>query len=191
MVLLLLLAAASELALAQVYRWTDAQGRVHITDTLPPPEAKDVQKRTYPSSGSERSEPYALQMARKNAPVTLYSTPGCAPCATARELLNARGVPFKEVSVVDNVHIEELTKAVGSNAVPSLLVGSSAQAGFEEGTYHTMLDAAGYPKTGVLPPRAQTEPSPAAPPESAAPAAQAPSGPYAPGAPRQRLQKKK
>jgi glutaredoxin len=188
--LLLITALASGSSLAQVYRWTDAQGRVHITDTPPPAGAKGVQKRSYPSAGSENSEPYALQMARKNAPVTLYSTPGCAPCAAARDLLNARGVPFKEVSVVDNAQIEEVTNAVGRNAVPSLLVGGSAQAGFEEGLYHGMLDAAGYPKTGVLPPRAQAEPTQSAPADSAAPAAQAPSGPYAPGARRQRQQKK-
>jgi len=67
------------------------------------------------------------------------------------------------------------------------------QRGFEERTYHAILDAAGYPKSGVLPPRAQEEPKPPAPQsEETAPAATAPAptGPYAPGAPRQRPQKK-
>ena len=189
----LVLAFAAGAASAQIYRWTDEQGKVHITDTPPPPGAKDVRKQRPPSAPQVTdNEPYALQLARKSAPVTLYSTPGCEPCAAARKLLNARGVPFKEVSVVDDKHVEELKKAVGSNAVPSLVVGSSVQQGFQETAYHALLDAAGYPKTGVLPPRAQEEPKapPQAeetPPSSAEPA---PTGPYAPGAWRQRMQKK-
>lgn len=193
----LALALASSAASAQqIYRWTDEKGNVHITDTPPPAGAKDVQKHRAPSASSApqsaESEPYAVQIARKNAPVTLYSTPGCEPCSAARKLLNARGVPFKEVSVVDDKQIEELKAAVGSNSVPSLIVGNTVQQGFEERTYHAILDAAGYPKTGAVPPRAQEEPK-APPSESDAPppsAEPAPSGPYAPGAPRQRAQKK-
>ena len=54
--------------------------------------------------------------------------------------------------------------------------------------------AAGYPKTGILPPRAQTEPKPSADAPAAendkpdAQAEPAPSGPYAPGT-RQRQKK--
>ncbi|HYN12718.1 MAG TPA: glutaredoxin family protein [Burkholderiales bacterium] len=132
-----------------LYRWTDEKGRVHFTDTLPPAGAKGIQKRA-PSSGAASqgagTEPYALQVARKNHPVTLYSTPGCQGCAEARKLLNVRGVPFKEVSVSSEQQIEDLKKAVGANAVPSLIVGSQVQQGFDEAAYHSALDIAGYPK---------------------------------------------
>lgn len=188
------LAAASSVALAQIYRWTDENGRVHITDTPPPPGAKNVQKHpaTAPSAQPQTNEPFALQEARKKAPVTLYSTPNCAPCNAARQLLNARGIPFREVSVVEENQVEELKKAVGADAVPSLVVGSAVQQGFLDSAYHAMLDAAGYPPRGVLPPRSQQEPKPAD--ELEAPVTQAeeqrPLGPYAPGAARQRPAKK-
>jgi glutaredoxin len=188
----LALVLAASAASAQIYRWTDEKGKVHITDTPPPPGAKNVQKHRPPSApqAADDRDPYVLQLARKNAPVTLYSTPGCEPCSAARKLLNARGVPFKEVSVVDDKQIEELKAAVGSNAVPSLIVGGTVQQGFEERTYHAILDAAGYPKAGVLPPRAQEEPKAPAPQSDASSPEEAPTGPYAPGAPRQRPQKK-
>jgi glutaredoxin len=183
--IVVVLAAASSAALAQIYRWTDEKGRVHITDTPPPPGAKNVQKRQTPapsasSTQPQASESYVLQEARKKAPVTLYSTPGCELCGKARALLNERGVPFKEVLITEK-QIDELVKAVGANAVPSIAVGSTVQQGFEAGTYHRMLDAAGYPKTGVLLPRAQNEPSPAEPKLQAEPTEQTPRGPYAPG----------
>lgn len=193
---LALLLAAGSAGAQQMYRWVDERGGVHITDTPPPPGAKSVQKSRAPSSAAgEGNEPYALQVARKNSPVTLYSQPDCDPCNAARKLLNARGVPFKEVSVADSKQAEEMKSAVGGNTVPSILVGAAVQQGFEENVYHSMLDAAGYPRTGILPPRAQSEPKPPAQaeaPKQEKPAAEpepAPSGPYAPGGARQRQKK--
>jgi glutaredoxin len=189
-VLLAVLLGAAFAAQAQLYRWTDAQGRVHVTDTPPPPSAKNVRSHSTdaaPAPGA--GEPYALQLAVKNHPVKLYTAPDCAPCGIARALLNARGVPFSEVSVIGERQAEELKQVAGSVSVPAILVGSSVQKGFEPGMYHALLDTAGYPRTGILPARRQAEPKPA--PPSATPPAEgaadageasdAPTtGPYAP-----------
>jgi glutaredoxin len=162
---------------------------VHVTDTPPPASAKNVRKRaldTAPAAESGAAQPYAVQLAAKNYPVTLYTAPDCAPCSEARVLLNQRGVPFREVSVVGEQESAQLRNAVGSLSVPSLVVGTSAQKGFEEGAYHSMLDVAGYPRTGILPPRSQAAPKPraaaTAPGDDEAQAEQGdePKGPYAP-----------
>lgn len=186
-VIFAILLGAACAASAQLYRWTDDQGRVHVTDTPPPPGAKSVQRKTFTDNSAVPAEgaslPYAAQLASKNYPVTLYTAPECAPCGAARNLLNGRGVPFKEVSVVDAPQSEELKKVAGSLSVPTVRVGSSVQKGFEEGAYHALLDDAGYPRTGILPPRSQAEPKPAppAPPAAAAEDSSAPSsGPYSP-----------
>jgi hypothetical protein len=75
-----------------------------------------------------------------------------------------------------------------------MLVGSSLQRGFEEGAYHAMLDGAGYPKAGILPPRSQPDPGlPQSESESESPSAaeeETPRGPYAPGAPPQRSRRR-
>lgn len=190
-----LLGAACAAGAQQLYRWTDAQGRVHVTDTPPPPGAKAAQAKSLaPASAAPASGetlPYGVQLAANNFPVTLYTAPECAPCAEARSLLNARGVPFREVLVADEAQQQALQKAVGALAVPSMTVGGSVQKGFEEGAYHSLLDIAGYPKTGEAPARHQAAPKPA--PAGAAQAGEqaqakpseeaepAPSGPYAPG----------
>jgi glutaredoxin len=169
-VIFAVLLGAACAASAQLYRWTDEKGRVHVTDTPPPPSAKDVRKRALeaaPEPASGAGQPYAVQLAAKNYPVTLYTAPDCAPCGTARALLNQRGVPFREVSVVGEEASAQLRNAVGSLSVPSLVVGTSTQKGFEQGAYHSMLDLAGYPRAGILPPRSQAEPKP----EPAKPAA--------------------
>jgi hypothetical protein len=77
------------------------------------------------------------------------------------------------VRVVDEKQAEELRKAVGSLAVPSLRVGREVQKGFEQSAYHALLDTAGYPRTGILPPRNQAAPAdkpPAKPPAEQPPA---------------------
>ena len=191
-----LLGAACAANAQQLYRWTDDQGRVHVTDTPPPPAAKAVQRKAIAPSDTTPAEtarlPYAVQLAVKDSPVTLYTAPECGPCGEARSLLNARGVPFREVLVVDVAQQDELRKAVGALAVPSIIVGGTVQKGFEEGAYHGLLDVAGYPKIGEAPARSQAEPKPApAAPAAVAteeaqakPAAEgepAASGPYAPG----------
>ena len=177
----LFLAAAA--GAQQMYRWTDEQGRAHVTDTPPPKGAKNVQKKAVPSGGpASEAEPYAVQVARQKNPITLYTMPrDCDACGQARKLLNDRGVPFTEVSVETNKQIEELKQAVGSNSVPALVVGDAVQKGFEPGAYHSALDAAGYPKQGVLPPRRQPDPkAEERKAEKAPPAPEAPRGPYAP-----------
>ena len=184
-------------ASAQMYRWTDEQGRVHITDTPPPASAKGVKKSgpaSAPAAASpSAAEPYAIQQARANFPVTLYTTPGCEGCDAARKLLNGRGLPFKEISVTDPSQFDEFKKAVGGNTVPAMIVGSTVQKGFEEAAYNALLDAAGYPKAGILPARSQAEPAPTQPglPEvKPAPQPERPTGPYAPGATPQEARKK-
>jgi glutaredoxin len=199
---------AGAAAAQQLYRWTDEKGRVHVTDTPPPPTARDVQKKKG-GSGTDSAQgsgtmPYELAQAVKDFPVMLYTSPSCGQaCASARGALNKRSVPFKEMQVWDEKSNEELKRVSGGTDVPTLLVGRSVQKGFEQGAYDALLDSARYPKSGLLPPRTQAPPPPPegyVPPsgeapkaEPAKPEAEAPkaaTGPYAPGAPPQRPQKK-
>ena len=164
--LVLLLACAS--ASAQMYRWVDQNGKVHYTDTPPPPSAaKSVEQKKLGGSVIETSQlPFQLQEAVRNYPVTLYTSPSCKDgCPQARELLATRGVPFKEVSVADEQSNALLKKVSGANQVPTLSVGSLVQIGFESGALNSLLDTGGYPKTAINLPgvtKAQA-PAPAAP----------------------------
>jgi len=197
--LLLVLLAGAGLAHAQQYRWVDKDGVVQYTDTLPPPGAKDVQKLKPRSANvAQPQTPFALANVQKDFPVTLYTSPNCKePCSAAREALNKRGVPFKEVQVWDPDTNKQLEKVAGSSGVPTLVVGRTVQKGYEQGAYDILLDSAGYPRAGILPVGTQGVP---APPEGYVPptereksvaepvkpeAEEQPLGPYAPGAPAQ------
>lgn len=188
-----LIALASLACAAQaqeLYRWTDANGRVHVTDTPPPANARAMEtvKGGRPAGAAAEQMPYELAVATKDYPVVLYTSPNCKEgCSRAREALNKRGVPFREVQVTDEQTNAELKRVSGGNDVPTLLVGRSVQQGFEQGAFDALLDAARYPKAGVLPPRNQAAPPPPSAQQAqakpAAPAAEPeePRGPYSPG----------
>jgi glutaredoxin len=152
-------------ASAQLYRWTDEKGKIHFSDTAPPPGARDVQKKSLGPSAAKSGEtlPFSLQQPMRDFPVTLYTATDCNACPTARRLLNARGIPFKEVSVRSDEQIAELNRATGARSVPALIVGPTVINGFEQTSYEKALDAAGYPKLGALPARNQREPEAPAP----------------------------
>ena len=171
-------------ASAQMYRWVDKDGRTHYTQTPPPPDAKDAQKKSLrPSAGGSGAMPYgelpyATQSAARNYPVTLYTSPGCgAPCEQARALLVRRVVPFKEISVQQQKDIDSLKAIAGGTQVPYLVVGSQTQGGFLEEAYGALLDSAGYPASG---PRLPLEALRTMDPPARAPAASAASSEEAP-----------
>jgi glutaredoxin len=189
--------AAVTAAAQQIYRWTDEKGRVHITDTPPPPGARGVKKKSYEGAAAESAAPapYELTLAMKEYPVTLYTSPICKePCDAARAALNRRGVPFREVQVWEEKTNAELQQLSGATQVPTLVVGRSVHKGFDQASFDALLDSARYPRAGILPARSQAVPplpegyvppsereAPQAEPVKPEPAPPAPSGPYAPG----------
>ena len=138
-------------AQAQLYRWTDPNGKVHYTDTPPPTDAKDVEKKKrIRSSGEPEQSSYALEQARKKFPVTVYVSKGCGdPCKLGLDYLKKRGVPYTQKVVSTQKDIDQLTKLAGARKVPVLVVGIDVQAGYAEQGWSDALDSAGYPKASV------------------------------------------
>ena len=161
LVLLGAAAAVSGLAQAQQYRWTDDQGRVHLTDTPPPASARNVRRIESSAAAPEApSLPFELARLQKDFPVTLYTSPGCKDlCEQARAMLNRRSVPFSEFQVWNAETLDQLKKVAGSDSVPVLVVGRSVQSGFDQNRFDALLDSAGYPAAGEYPARAQAAPA--------------------------------
>jgi glutaredoxin len=139
---------------ADLYRYVDKDGRITYSDVPPPPDAKKIEKRKLTDHVDESEQlPYATQIAAKKYPVTLYANDCGEPCAKAKALLTKRGVPYAlrnpEASLQD---AQLLKKLVGALEVPTIVIGKDKPVkGFEEGSWNSALDSAGYPtsNTGV------------------------------------------
>ena len=174
----------------QIYRIVGPDGRVTFSDK-PPLEANakagPPPTVMMPSSGRADTSnlPFELRQAANRYPVTLYTAPGCGPCANGRAMLSQRGVPFAEKTITSNDDIEALKRMAGAASVPLLTVGGQQLKGYSESEWVQFLDAAGYPKTSQLP--AGYAQAPATPlvavqeqePTKARPAAAAPESPRA------------
>ena len=144
------LLALSLPAQAEAFRWVDPAGRTVISDTPPPGNARSVSKTKDPTQNVE-GRTYAVQRAVANFPVTLYTAADCvAECRQARELLNARGVPFTEKLLQKPEDIDELRQLVGDAFIPSLKIGRQSLRGFDATAYNNLLDLAGYPATAPI-----------------------------------------
>ena len=137
----------SAVAQSTLYRWVDKDGKVIFSDTPPPADVKDATQKRYGQAIPDQEQPYATQQAMKRNPVMLYVVPNCDPCAKGRELLSNRGVPFSERDAQSNIETQQaLKKLTGDLNVPLLVIGENRIKGFEEGSWNSALDTAGYPK---------------------------------------------
>ena len=150
--ILLLSLVSMSVCAGNMYRWVDADGKVHYTDEPPPPNAKGVQqKKMGAAAASEENLPYAVKLAAQKYPVTLYVTDCGEACDKAREHLSRRGVPHSTVDPQKPEGGEALKKLTGKLEVPVLVVGSSVTKGYEASGWDAALDAAGYPKSNPQP----------------------------------------
>lgn len=142
-------------ALAQtVYRIVGPDGKVTFSDK--PPVSAEQGKVTGTGVGagttaSASSLPYELRQVVSKYPVTLYTSPQCAPCAAGRSMLTARGIPFAERTISTPEDIAQIKQLMGDSSLPVLTVSGQRLKGFSESEWSQYLDAAGYPKASILP----------------------------------------
>ncbi|MFT5644564.1 MAG: glutaredoxin [Janthinobacterium sp.] len=172
----LLLCLCIGAANAQVYRWKDAKGVTHFSDT-PPAASVTVDKidsRGPPEPQATSGLPFEVALAVKNHPVTLYTTSQCDACDQGRMMLQARGIPYVEKTVSNASDHAALRQAGGASQFPLLLIGSSKYVGFEQSRWDLALTAARYPVKNMLRSDYQSPPPAAAALPSAQPGTMAP-----------------
>lgn len=65
--------------------------------------------------------------------VTLYGTPTCPYCHMARELLNQKGIKFKDIDVsADQAAAAQMVKASGQRGVPVIIIDGKIIVGFDK-----------------------------------------------------------
>lgn len=150
-----LLGAALGVQAQTIYRIVGADGKVTFSDK-PPANAEQGKVATTgvgaaaapPSAGL----PFELRPVVAKYPVVLYTTTPCAPCDTGRNFLIARGIPFSERTVTTAEDRSFLQRMSGDLSMPYLTIGAQRIKGMSDLEWTQYLDAAGYPKTSLLPP---------------------------------------
>ncbi len=144
--------ACAQGAVAQ-YKYVGPDGRVTYSDQPPPAGIRTVEQKKLGSTvaSSTAALPFAVQQARTQFPVTLYTGEKCVPCEDARNYLRNRGVPFSERTVSSNEDLALFKQQSPDGTVPVIAVGARRSSGFSQAAWSGLLDDAGYPQTSLLP----------------------------------------
>lgn len=144
-----------------IYRIVGANGQVTFSDK--PPTTADnatvLGAGGRPIGQAAAVLPLELRQVAGKYPVTLYTSESCSPCALGRELLSRRGIPFSEKTIDTLEDSEALQRISGASSLPFLTIGGQQIKGFSDSEWTQFLDAAGYPKTSLLPPGYRTPPA--------------------------------
>lgn len=133
---------------AQVYRWTDEQGRV-VYGNEPPADAKKtvVQDRINSYIDSYSGPPKVQRVSARRAaapaagaiPVVLYATAWCPHCAEARAYFAKNRISYIEHDVEKNPSAYAEYKRLGGRGVPFIVHGSNVMRGFSENSFQALL----------------------------------------------------
>lgn len=143
-----LVAGAATAPAGDLYKWRDANGVLHFSDSPPAEAGKKVETRqveeggggdfdvmkNYPKGGG------TSPAARRPAVVTLYTTARCKYCKAAKAFLSARGIPYSEYDVESNVSARmEANRLNPEGGVPVAVINGATVVGFSEASYQRAL----------------------------------------------------
>ncbi len=128
-ILLLAVLAAINPATAEIYRWTDENGKVHFSDRPARDHASEtieVRINTY------KSVSYATSSLEASKKVVMYSASWCGACKKAREYFEANQIQYKEYDVESSKKGRTDYRRLDAKGVPVILVGKRRMNGFSE-----------------------------------------------------------
>lgn len=121
---------------ADIYKWRDADGKVHMSDRPPEQgEAERLNIRTY--TGTEIS----TAGNRSSKSVVMLSASWCGVCKQARAWMIANSVPFTELDVEKSETGKVEFRRLDGKGVPIILVGDRRMNGFSAERLKGMLES--------------------------------------------------
>ena len=142
LLLLLALALPAAAGAQGVYRWTDANGKVHYSSEPPPGAKASAVRDRVNAYGAPAPRSAAPQPAASGQPVVMYATTWCPYCAKARDYFAKKGIPFVEHDIEKSAATNAEFKRLGGRGVPLILVGGEKMSGFSEEGFEALRSRA-------------------------------------------------
>ena len=127
---------AAGAAWSEIYRWTDANGKVHFADK---PSVEHSSKTVKLRINTYESVSYKTSSVDVGRKVVMYSASWCGVCKRAKRYFQKQGIPFAEYDVEKSSKGKSEYRKLGARGVPVILVGNKRMDGFSvegfEGLY--------------------------------------------------------
>jgi len=132
--LLVFLCLVAVTAFAEVYKWTDADGRIHYGDNPNKDQhAEEVELKVNSYEHVTVSDYIpASESAKKNNSkhVTIYSTVWCGYCKKAKAYFRENNISFTDYDIEKDADAKKKYNEMGARGVPVILVGNKRMNGF-------------------------------------------------------------
>lgn len=141
--------AAVQPAMAEVYKWMDAQGNIHFSDKKSAaPDARLVPLQSSLNRYHRGELPAFHPRRESHAPPTLhpgqvvmYSTSWCGYCKQARAYFEQKGIAYADRDIEKSAQAQREYQALGGGGIPLILVGNKSGTRKISGFSRAGLDA--------------------------------------------------
>lgn len=133
--LAMLVLCLSEAAVAGIYKWTDASGTVHFSDS-PHAGASRVKLEGHINSYTHVSySALDSKTAHRNSQtgqneLVMYGATWCPYCREARRYFQANDIPFKEYLIDKSAQAKRRYDQLGVQGIPVIIMGNRQMHGF-------------------------------------------------------------
>ena len=145
----LLAPLATQATASDVYRWKDANGVTHYSDTKPPAQQAERlhidadRPATGPAPVPLAPPPPAAPQAVANQPdILMYASPTCGWCRKAERYFAARGLSYRNIDITASDSNRKAYERAGGRGTPLIFVGGQRVQGFNEGRLDAVIGAA-------------------------------------------------
>ncbi len=118
---------------AQIYKWKDADGKVHFGDKKPiNKKSENIQLKinTYKSVTINPAIFKSTKKTNSNKNVSMYSAAWCGICKKDKKYFNQNNISFTEYDIDKDKAAKKRYKAMGATGVPVIFVGDKRMNGF-------------------------------------------------------------
>lgn len=128
-VLLMGLLSVNIMASAEIYRWTDEQGKMHFTDSSPTGKQVEEVKVKVNTYTAVEITPLIERLGRKNK-VVMYTAAWCGICKKAKKYFQENSIDYVAYDVDKSRTGKRDYKLLKSRSVPIIIIGDKRMNGF-------------------------------------------------------------
>ncbi|MES9853044.1 MAG: glutaredoxin family protein [Candidatus Thiodiazotropha sp. L084R] len=133
-VVLLLLASTAH---AEIFKWSDEQGKVHFSDKKPTHlESSEVKLKI----NTIKSVSYDKSIFNLGKKVVIYTTSWCSYCEKAKYYFKRKKIKYTEYNIEKSSKGKRQYLKMGATGVPVILVGKRRMNGFSEKGFEEIYD---------------------------------------------------
>ena len=136
---------------AEMYKWVDDKGEMHISDSPPPAakspgdikvykDSKEDSLDAAPAPPRKKEESRPSYETKKRAELVLYTTSWCPYCRKARDYLRSRGIDFVEYDIEKDREAATRKRQLDNRGgVPFAIINGRSISGFSASAYERAL----------------------------------------------------